>query len=71
MRDPVSREPVGTKRMSMTWIAAAIIVALIVWFIYSASQTFVLKPDNRSMSGMSMPAQATSTMPANMPGMNH
>ncbi len=71
MKDPVSGEPVGPKRISMTWIVVVVIVALIVWFIYSASQTFVLKPDNRAMPSMSMPAQATATMPANMPGMNH
>lgn len=69
--DQVSEKSVGSKRMSMTWIVVAIIVALIVWFVYSASQTFVLKPDNRAMPSMNMSAQATSTMPANMPGMDH
>jgi cation transporter-like permease len=69
--DQVSEKSVGSKRMSMTWIVVAVIVALIVWFVYSASQTFVLKPDNRAMPSMNMSAQATSTMPANMPGMDH
>ena len=69
--DPVSEKSVGSKRMSMTWIVVAVIVALIVWFVYSASQTFVIKPDNRAMPSMNMSAQATSTMPANMPGMDH
>ncbi|MBI1281324.1 MAG: hypothetical protein GC179_24570 [Anaerolineaceae bacterium] len=69
--DQVSEKSVGSKRMSMTWIVVAVIVALIVWFVYSASQTFVIKPDNRAMPSMNMSAQATSTMPANMPGMDH
>ncbi len=71
MKDPVSGEPVDPKRISMTWIVAAIVIALIVWMVYSASQTFVIRPDRGSMPSMNMPTQATSTMPANMPGMNH
>ena len=69
--DQVSEKSVGSKRMSMTWIVVAVIVVLIVWFVYSASQTFVIKPDNRAMPSMNMSAQATSTMPVNMPGMDH
>ncbi len=67
----MEEKPAGRKGISMTWIVAAIVIALIVWIVYSASQTFVIRPDRGAMPGMNMPAQATSTMPANMPGMSH
>lgn len=67
----MEEKPAGRKGIPMPWIVAVIVIALIVWFVYSASQTFVIRPDRGSIPGMNMSAQATSTMPANMPGMNH
>lgn len=67
----MEQKPLGRTGISMKWLVAVIVLALIVWFVYSASQTFVTRPDKGSMPGMNMPTQATSTMPANMPGMNH
>ena len=67
----MEQKPLGRSGISMKWLVAAIVIALIVWMLYSASQTFVIRPDKGSIPGMNMSAQATSTMPANMPGMNH
>jgi len=60
----------------MNWIVAIIIIALLIWMIYTASQTAKVKSDNGSMSGMpGMNASGTekvpTQMPPNMPGMNH
>ena len=67
----MEQKPLGRTGISMKWLVVAIVIVLIVWMIYSASQTFVIRPDRGSMPGMNMPTQATSTMPANMPSMNH
>ena len=71
MEDPLPQTNENKKELPMNWIIAVIVLVLIIWMIYSASQTAKVKTDNNSMPGMTMPAQATATMPANMPGMNH
>lgn len=71
MEDPIPQTTGNKRGVRMNWIAAVIVIAVIIWMIYSASQTAKVKPDNSSMPGMTVPAQATLTMPANMPGMNH
>ncbi len=55
----------GQRNVKVGWIFAVVFAVLVVWMIYTASQSYVVESNSGSMSGMS---ETTSTQ---MPSMNH
>lgn len=55
------------------WILAVVFAVLVIWMIYTASQSSVVESNSGSTSGMNQGTSELSStqMPDSMPGMNH
>jgi hypothetical protein len=69
MTNQVPESAVNSQGIRMKWIGTIIAITLIIWILYSASQTWKPKTTNNAMAGMNPSAQATVTIPEDMPGM--
>jgi len=73
MSQPSIEKSGGGRHVRSIWVLAIIFALLIIWMMYTASQSYVVESNSGSMPGMDQSSSETSStqMPDTMPGMNH
>lgn len=73
MSQPLLEKSGGGRNVKAGWVLAVVFALLIIWVIYSASQSYIVESNSGSMSGMNqgMNEMSSTQMPDSMPGMNH
>lgn len=63
----------GGRNVKAGWLLAVVFALLIIWIIYTASQSYIVESNSGSMSGMDQGASEmpSTQIPDTMPGMNH
>ena len=73
MSQPLLEKSGGGRNVKAGWVLAVVFALLIIWMIYTASQSSIVESNSGSMSGMDqgMSEMSSTQMPDSMPGMNH
>jgi len=73
MSQPSLEKSGGGRNVKAGWVLAVVFALLIIWMIYTASQSSIVESNSGSMSGMDQDTSEMSStqMPDTMPGMNH
>lgn len=73
MSQPPLDKSGGGRNVKSGWVLAVVFALLIIWMIYTASQSSIVGSNSGSMSGMDQDTSEMSStqMPDTMPGMDH
>jgi len=73
MSQPSIEKSGGGRNVRASWALAIIFALLIIWVIYTASQSYVVESNSGSMPGMDQSSNEMSStqMPDTMSGMDH
>ncbi len=73
MSQPLLEKSGGGRNVKAGWVLAVVFALLIIWMIFTASQSSIVESNSGSMSGMDQDTSEMSStqMPDSMPGMNH